>query len=66
MIHVEIIDVVVDEACKNPKKIKIEYYENEEDGDYFPTSNKNYIEEETNEAPEEEIMVEENTMSRYV
>eukprot|EP00253_Pinus_taeda_P024646 PITA_24646 len=53
---VERIDVLVDEACKNPKQIKsIEYYDNEEDGDYFSTSNQNYIEEETNEAPEEEI-----------
>ena len=61
---VEIIDVVVDEACKNPKQIKsIEDYDNEEDRDYFPTSNQNHIEEETNEAPEEEIMVEEETLS---
>jgi len=50
---VESIDVVVDEACKDPKQIKsTEDYDNEEDGDYFPTSNQNYIEEETNEAPE--------------
>eukprot|EP00253_Pinus_taeda_P032402 PITA_32402 len=41
-------------------------YDNEEDGDYFPPSNQNYIEEETNEAPEEDIMVEEKTLSRYV
>ena len=34
---VERIDVVVDEACKNPKQIKIEDYDNEEYGDYFPT-----------------------------
>ena len=55
---VESIDVVVDEAWKNPKQIKsTEGYDNEENGDYFPTSNQNHIEEETNEAPEEEIMV---------
>jgi len=43
---VESIDVVVDEAFRNPKQIKsTEYYDNEEDGDYFPTSNQNYIEE---------------------
>ena len=41
---VESIDVVVDEACKNPKQIKIEDYDNEEDGYYFPTSNQNDIE----------------------
>ena len=63
---VESIYVVVDEACKNPNQIKTEDYDNEEDGDYFPTSNHNDIEEETNEAPKEEIMVEEKTMSRYV
>eukprot|EP00253_Pinus_taeda_P003026 PITA_03026 len=63
----EIIDVVVDEACRNPKQIKsTEDYDNEEDGDYFPTSNQNYIEEETNEATKEDIMVEEKTPSRYV
>eukprot|EP00253_Pinus_taeda_P033541 PITA_33541 len=61
----ESIDVVVDEACKNPKQIKsTEDYDNEEDLDYFPTSNQNHIEEETNEAPEEEIMVEDKTSSR--
>ena len=38
----------------------------EEDGVYFPTSNHNNIEEETNEAPEEQITVEEKTPSRYV
>ena len=64
---VESIDVVVDEACKNPKQIKsTEDYDNEEDGDYFPTSDHNDSEEETNEAPEEEITVEEKTSSRYV
>ena len=51
---------------QNPKQIKIEYYNNEEDGDYFPTSNDNDIEEETNEALEEEITIEEKTPSRYV
>jgi len=57
---------VVDEACKNPKYIKTKDYDNEEDGDYFPTSNHTDSEEETNEAPEEEIMVEEKTPSKYV
>ena len=33
---VESIDVVVYEACKNPKQIKTEDQGNEEDGDYFP------------------------------
>eukprot|EP00253_Pinus_taeda_P003734 PITA_03734 len=56
----------VDEACKNPKQTKREDYNNEEDGDYFPTSNHNDIEKETNEASEEEIMVEEKTLSKYV
>eukprot|EP00253_Pinus_taeda_P020280 PITA_20280 len=48
----------------NPEqmKIKTEDDDNEEDGDYFPTSNQNFIEEETNEEPEEEIMVEEKTV----
>jgi len=63
---VESIDVVVDEACTNPKQIKTEDYDNEEDEDYFPTSKQYDIEEETNEEPEEEIMVEEKTPSRYV
>ena len=37
--------VVVDEACKNPKQIKTEDYNNEEDGDYFSTSDHNGFEE---------------------
>eukprot|EP00253_Pinus_taeda_P022908 PITA_22908 len=61
---IESIDVVVDEACKNPKQIKTEDYE--EDEDYIPTSNHTNSKEETNEAPEEEITVEEKTLSRYV
>ena len=63
---IESIDVVVDETCKNPKQIKTEVYDNEEDEYYFPTSNHTDSEEETNEALEEEIMVEEKTSSRYV
>jgi len=63
---IESIDFVVDEACKNPKQIKTEDYDNEKDEDHFPTSNQTNSEEETNEAPEEEIMVEEKTPSRYV
>eukprot|EP00253_Pinus_taeda_P018868 PITA_18868 len=56
----------VDEACKNPKQIKTEAHNNEEDEDHFPTSNHIDSEEETNEAPEEEITIEEKTSSRYV
>eukprot|EP00253_Pinus_taeda_P026464 PITA_26464 len=47
-------------------KIKTEDYDNEEDEDYFPTSNHTDFEEETNEGPEEEIIVEEKTSSRYL
>ena len=60
------IDVVVDEACKNPKQIKTEDYDNEEDEDHFLTSNHIDFEEETNEASEEEITIEEKTPSKYV
>ena len=63
---IQSIDVVVDEACKNPKQIKTEDYDNEEEGDYFLTSNHIDSKEETNEAPKEETMVEEKTSSRYV
>ena len=55
---------MVDEACKNPKQIKIEDYE--EDEDHFPSSNHADSEEETNEASKEVITVEEKTSSRYV
>ena len=55
---------MVDEACKNPKQIKAEDYEEYED--YPSTSNPTNFEEETNEAPEEEITVEEKTSSWYV
>ena len=48
---VEGIDVVVDEAGQNPKQVKTEDYE--EDEDYPSTSNQTNSEEETNEAPEE-------------
>lgn len=57
---------MVDEACKNPKQIETEDYDNEEDEDHFPTSNQNDSEEETNEASKEEIMIEEKNLSRYV
>ena len=57
---------MVDEACKNPKQIKNKDYDNEEDEDHFPTLNHTDSEEETSEAPEEEITLEENTPSRYV
>ena len=46
------------------KQIKTEDYK--EDEDYPPTSNQTNSEEETNEAPEEEVTVEEKTPSRYV
>ena len=55
---------MIDEACKNPKQVKTE--DCEEDEDYPPTSNQTNSEEETNEALEEKIMVEEKTSSRYV
>ena len=63
---IESINVAVDEACKNWKQIKSEDYDIEEDEDHFPTSNHTDSEEETNEAPMEEIMIEEKTLSRYV
>jgi len=44
---------VVDEACKNPKQIKTK-----EDEDHFTTSNHTDSKKETNEGPEEEIMIE--------
>ena len=55
---------MVDEACKNQKKVKTE--DCGEDEDYPSTSNQTNSEEETNEALEEKIMVEEKTPSRYV
>eukprot|EP00253_Pinus_taeda_P008682 PITA_08682 len=61
---VESIDVVVDEEGKNPKQVKTECYEKDED--YLYTSNQTNSKEETNEAPEEQIMVEEKTPARYV
>eukprot|EP00253_Pinus_taeda_P013018 PITA_13018 len=60
---IEIINVVVDEACKNPKQIKTEDYDNKEDEDNFHTSNHTDSEEETNEALEEEITIEEKALS---
>jgi len=55
---------VVDEAGQNPKHVKTKDYE--EDEDYPSTSNHTNSEEETNETPKEQIMIEENTPSRYV
>ena len=55
---------MVNEAGKNPKQVKIE--ECEEDEDYPSTSNQTYDAEETYEALEEHISVEEKTPSRYV
>ena len=44
----------------------IDEYDSEEVGECFTTSNKNDIEEETNEAPEEDTIDRKNTPSRYV
>eukprot|EP00253_Pinus_taeda_P003929 PITA_03929 len=41
-------------------------YDDEEDEDHFSTSNHTGSKEETNEAPEEEITIEEKTSSKYV
>ena len=57
---------MVDEACKNPKQIKTEDYDNEEDEDHFLSSNHTDSEEVTNEALKEEITVEEKSLCRYV
>jgi hypothetical protein len=55
---------VVDEGGKNLKQVKTkDCGENE---DYPSTSNQTNSEEETNEAPEEQITTEEKTPSRYV
>ena len=61
---VESIDVAVDEAGNNPKKIKTEGFEDDEH--YTSTSNQSNAKEETYEAPEEQIRAEEKTPSRYV
>lgn len=55
---------MVDEAGKKPKQVKTKDYE--EDEDYHSTSNHTNSKEETNDAPEEQIMVEEKNPSRYV
>ena len=55
---------MVDEEGNNPRQVKSEDFE--DDGDYSSTSNQTYDEEETYEAPEEQIRVEEKTPSRYV
>ena len=56
---------MVDEAGENPKQVNTEEWEEYED--YPSTSNQaNAKEEETNEAPEEQITVEEKNPSRYV
>ena len=61
---VESIDVVVDEEGNIPRQVKSEDFEDDED--YPSTSNQTYDEEETHEAPEEQIRIEEKTPSRYV
>eukprot|EP00253_Pinus_taeda_P027196 PITA_27196 len=58
---VESIDVVVDEEGNIPRQVKSKYFENDED--YPSTSNQTYDEEETLEAPEEQIKIEEKTPS---
>lgn len=45
---VERIDVVIDEECTNPKNVTSEKVD--DDDECFPTSNRNDIEEENNEA----------------
>eukprot|EP00253_Pinus_taeda_P009419 PITA_09419 len=61
---VESIDVVVSEEGNTPRQVKSEDFE---DGkDYPSTSNHIHDEEETHEAPEEQIRIEEKTPSRYV
>ena len=52
--------------AKIQNKIKTEDYDNGEDEDHFPTSNHIDSEEETNEAPEEELTIEEKKPSMYV
>lgn len=53
-IFFECIDVVTDEACRNPKQVtSAKEDDNDEDDEFFPISNQNEIEEETNEASEE-------------
>ena len=60
---VESIDVVVDEDENTPRQVRSEDFEDEED--YPSTSNQIHDEEEeTNEAPKEQIRIEEKTPSR--
>eukprot|EP00253_Pinus_taeda_P015597 PITA_15597 len=61
---VESIDVVVDEEETTPRQVRCEYFEDNED--YPSTSNQIHDEEETHEALEEQIRIEEKSPSRYV
>jgi len=64
---VECIDVVIDEACINLEQVTLaKEDDNDEDGELFPLSNQNDIEEETNEGSEEDTSDRENAPSRYV
>jgi len=55
---------VVDEADNNPKQIKTKHFEDGED--YTSTSNQTNAKEETYEAPEEQIRIEEKTPPGYI
>ena len=55
---------MVDEEGNNPRQVKSEDFKDDED--YPSTSNQTYDEEETHEAPEEQIRIEEKTPFRYI
>ena len=55
---------MIDEEGNNPRQERSEVFE--DDGDYTSTSNQIHDEEETHEAPEEQIRIEEKTPSGYI
>lgn len=55
---------MVDEEGSTPRQVRSEEFEDDED--YPSTSNQIHDEEETHEAPEEQIRIEEKTPSRYI
>eukprot|EP00253_Pinus_taeda_P033589 PITA_33589 len=61
---VDNIDVVVDEKENTPRQVRSEDFEDDED--YPSPSNQIHDQEETHEALEEQIRIEEKTPSRYV
>lgn len=61
---IECIDVVIDEACTDPKKVTST--KEDDDDEWFPTSNHNEIEEKISEATEEDTLDKEKAPSRYV